>query len=478
MNINTYDFSQNNIAVVGFGRTGKSLLDFLLVQTNYKSLALFNDTPCESPEDKRFMQVYRGCGVNFIIGPEQFHQLENMDLILLSPGVDARKPRFQPLREKRIRIISEIEFAASFIKAPIIAVTGTNGKSTTVSLIHHFLVKNGIKSFLTGNIGYPLISKVKNIRDNDVVVLEVSSFQLEEIERFKPYIALILNVTPDHLDRYKDLDDYYAAKLNIGSNQDLRDYKILNADDPVLRQKVAAELPVFGKKVWFSRLSQDVGTGAYLEGNNIRIRLPGVDESVSLAKNPLKGVHNLENLLAAVLAARLAGVPAAGIETAVEDFKGLPHRMESVGTIGKVEFINDSKATNVDAALKSIAGMDRPLVLILGGKDKGGDFTLLRDAVKEKVSHVLLVGAAARTIHEQLKDIEKHCLFSYVGDFAEAVARGYELLKDEEQGGVVLLAPGCASFDMFRNFEHRGQVFKDEVLRLMSDVREKGNRNG
>jgi UDP-N-acetylmuramoylalanine--D-glutamate ligase len=479
MDVNTDDYSEKRVAVAGFGQTGKALLDFLRVQKKCKALYLFNDTLIESPEDMRAMEDYEAGGVNFIIGPERFQQLETMDLILLSPGVDGRNPRFHPLREKGVKILSEIEFASTFIKAPIIAVTGTNGKSTTVSLIHHFLIKNGTNSFLTGNIGKPLISEVVNIRDNDVVVVEVSSFQLEEIADFKPHIALILNVTPDHLNRYKDMADYFAAKLNIGRNQDTGDYMILNDDDPLLKESVAAGA---AGRVWFSRLRQDVENGAFLRGNEIRINLPDVKETVSLEKNPLKGVHNLENLLAAVLAARLAGVPARGIETAMEDFKGLPHRMESVGTIGKVEFINDSKATNVDAALKSITGMDRPLVLILGGKDKGGDFTLLRDAVAEKAVHVMLIGDAARAIHRQLKGIEKECLFSYVTDFAEAVARGYEILKSEAGGGVVLLAPGCASFDMFRNFEHRGQVFKEEVLRMPADVREpektKGNRNG
>jgi UDP-N-acetylmuramoylalanine--D-glutamate ligase len=460
------------IAVFGFGKTGRALLDFLLEQKQYKTKALylFNDSPIEAPEDRRSKRDYEIRGVTFIIGPERFGELEAMDLILLSPGVDGRTERFHRLRQKGITIIAEIEFAFNFIKAPIIAVTGTNGKSTTVSLIHHFLSKNGINSFLTGNIGTPLISEVGRITNRSVLVVEVSSFQLEEIVDFKPYIALILNVTPDHLDRYKNMGDYFDAKLNIGKNQENSDYIILNDDDPLLREN--RESMGAARRVWFSRFQQDFEVGACIIDHHIHIKLEEIDEKISLRKNPLRGLHNLENLLASVTAARLMGVSGEGIETSMGDFKGLPHRMESVGKIRDVEFINDSKATNVDATLKSINSMDRRLVLILGGKDKGSDFTILRDSLEEKADHVLLVGDAAFTIYHQLNDIEKK--FSFAADLSEAVAKGYQWLK--EKGGVVLLAPGCASFDMFKNFEHRGEVFKEEVLKLRS--KEEGVTNG
>ncbi len=466
------DYVGKRIAVFGFGKTGRALLDFLLERKQYKikALYLFNDNPVEAPEDRRSKKDYEKRGVTFIIGPERFGELEAMDLILLSPGVDGRTERFYRLRQKGITIIAEIEFAFNFIKAPIIAVTGTNGKSTTVSLIHHFLSKNGVNSFLTGNIGKPLISEVERITERSVLVVEVSSFQLEEIVDFKPYIALILNVTPDHLDRYKNLGNYFDAKLNIGKNQENSDYIILNYDDPLLKEN--RDSMGAARRVWFSRLQQDFEIGACVTNHHIHIKLEEIEETISLRKNPLRGLHNLENLLASVTAARLMGVSGEGIETSMGDFKGLPHRMESVGKIGDVEFINDSKATNVDATLKSINSMDRRLVLILGGKDKGSDFTILRDSLEEKADHVLLVGDAAPTIHQQLNDIEKK--FSFAADLSEAVAKGYQLLK--KKGGVVLLAPGCASFDMFKNFEHRGQVFKEEVLKLNN--KEEGVTNG
>ncbi len=463
-----------SVGVVGFGRTGRALLDFLLEQKECKHLYLYNDTLIEGAQETAARADYETRGVIFIIGANEFPRLADVELIILSPGVDGRKERFDRLREKGIKIISEIEFAFSFIEAPVIAITGTNGKSTTVSLIHHFLSKNGLNSFLTGNIGTPLISEVKNIPDNAVVVVEVSSFQLEEIADFKPHIAAILNVTPDHLDRYKSLEDYYTAKMNIGKNQGIGDYLILNDGDPFLKEKEKQEgtsaFPGTAQKIWFSRLCRNLDAGAWLEDRDIHIKVNHIDESISLRENPLRGVHNLENLLAAVTAARLMGVTAAGIEKAVKDFKGLPHRMEFAGKIGNVEFINDSKATNVDAALKSIDSIDVPMVLILGGKDKGGDFTMLRQSIKEKVNHVLLVGAAAHTIHRQLADLDNGERFIFAADFAAAVAEGYRLLA--KKGGVVLLAPGCASFDMFKNFEHRGEVFKEEVQKF------KGSRHG
>ncbi|MCP4157398.1 MAG: UDP-N-acetylmuramoyl-L-alanine--D-glutamate ligase [bacterium] len=501
--------SAKRIAVTGFGKTGKALLDFLLIKKGYNALFLFNDSIIDNPQAQEAVKDYQARGVTFVFGKGQFQLLESMDLILMSPGVNGRTQRFDSLHKKGIKIASEIEFAFACIDekfeenkkkntdstekqsvegtekkdiqenkkdkiegkinrpvVPVIAVTGTNGKSTTVSLIHHILTKNGFKSFLTGNIGTPFISEVNNIEKNSVVVLEVSSFQLEEITDFKPYIAAVLNVTPDHLDRYPGMDSYVTAKLDVAKNQDAGDYLILNAADPLLS---SGSHPMGGgRKIWFSRDAATLGDkeGTTLDGQAIILKFPGSEERISLEKNPLRGVHNLENLLAAAAAAHLAGVPAKGIERAVADFIGLTHRMESAGNIGKVEFINDSKATNIDATLKSLSGIAEPMVLILGGKDKGGDFTILREAVTKKVSHLLLVGHAAGIIHEQLK--ASGVTTSFVSDFAEAVDKGLHVLQ--KSGGVVLLAPGCASFDMFKNFEHRGEVFKEEVAKLRKKV--------
>jgi len=499
-------------AIVGFGKSGKAVLDFLLNKTT-TSLYLYNDTPIPSSmvgEQKKYQRQ----GVTFLVGEENFSQLESTELIILSPGVDGQSSRFSKLREIGITIISEIELASAFIpvEIPIIAVTGTNGKSTTVSLIHHFIEASGKKSFLAGNIGTPFIPEVDNISRHPgaVVVLEVSSFQLEETVHFRPHIGLILNITPDHLDRYASTAEYFSAKLNLVKNQVRSDYLVLNADDPVLRKHAHANSSSFGQaqRLWFSlsgtidaKRDKQFDPFASISGTDILVNLENVDcffmedrkdgktgdspilegtpntknsrsipdngktlEKISLQNNPLRGLHNLENILAAVTAARLAGVSAQTIENALPTFKGLTHRMESVDSIDNVEFINDSKATNVDATLKSISGISAPLVLILGGKDKGGDFTILREIIKKRVNLVLLIGKAAQTIHHQLGtgiQVEP------VTDLAEAVAKGYQHLK--QTGGVVLLAPGCASFDMFDNFEHRGETFKQEVNRFIKE---------
>lgn len=472
------------LAVVGFGKTGKGVLDFLLARGGVKNfnLYLYNDTSIDEPAQ----QQYKQRGVTFLVGENQFMRLADVERIVLSPGVDGRTPRFDRLRQQGIEIISEIELAASFLDAganPIIAVTGTNGKSTTVTLIHHILKHCGVNSFLTGNIGTPLISQVEDISGNmdAVVVLEVSSFQLEEIIHFRPHIGILLNVTPDHLDRYATTGDYFSAKLNLVKNQETCDYLVLNHDDPVLRENADREPNRWGfaRKLWFSRSLRppEVEVGTWLSGETLYLGLKnngpneGISvEKISLRDNPLRGVHNLENIMAAVTAARLIGAEPTAIENSIPRFQGLPHRMESLGKIGKVEFIDDSKATNVDAALKSITSIDEPMVVILGGKDKGGDFKILGPAINQRVDNVLLVGQAVDTIRRQLGSVK----MDEVSDFDEAVEKGWQIL--EKKGGVVLLAPGCASFDMFNNFEHRGDVFKKAFLRL-KQAKQKKKKN-
>lgn len=437
------------------------MLDFLLTNPicrgKYKKVLLYNDDPITEAEKK---QYYEQQGVEFLVGKGSFAGLEQAGVIILSPGINGKSSRFDEFRQKGVEILSEIEFASHFFKAKVVSVTGTNGKSTTVSLIHHILSENGVKSFLAGNIGTPLIAEVDRITADSIVVLELSSFQLEEIIQFKSHIALLLNVTPDHLDRYSSLADYFSAKKNIFKNQSENDYMVLNYDDSLLREQAGGFGP--GKRTWFSLAHKDIPAGAFIERDHIVLRFEGSESCISLKNNPLRGLHNLENLLAAAISARLCGVGSAGIEAAIPSFKGLPHRMEAAGKIGNVEFINDSKATNVDAALKSINSIDPPMVLILGGKDKGGDFKQLEQAIRQKADAVLLLGKAAKTIAGQLPGLEEK--FIFVKDLAEAAAVGYEYLANS--GGVVLLAPACASFDMFDNFEHRGEVFKKEVFAL------------
>lgn len=455
--------SKGLVAIVGFGKTGRALLDFLLGKNIFERIILFDDNPID---DSIKQANYEKKGVEFIIGGDNFSKLEDAEIVLLSPGVNGKTNRFNELRVSGVKVVSEIEFSSRFIQSKIIAVTGTNGKSTTVSLIHHILSKSGIKSILAGNIGRPLISEVNNIQNDSAVVLEVSSFQLEEIEGFRPYIAVLLNITPDHLNRYSSMNDYITAKSNILKNQKSCDYMVLNYDDKLLREKMNRIGEA--KKIWFS-LNTDLENSVFVKEDYIHLNLNKVKKRISLKRNPLLGVHNLENLVASVAVSSLMGVHESIIEDSFKDFKGLSHRMEYLGKIGNVEFINDSKATNVDATLKSINSIDKDMVLILGGKDKGSNFTVLESPIKEKVKKVLLIGKASNLIYKQLKNIREK--FDFVEDFSDAIEKGYRTLNC--YGGVVLLAPGCSSFDMFNNFEHRGDVFKREFLELKD--REKKN---
>jgi UDP-N-acetylmuramoylalanine--D-glutamate ligase len=447
--------SKEQIAVLGFGKTGQAVLEFLLVHEPLSSLLLFNDGAIAERERQ---QAFEQRGVRFLIGAEKFSELGACRTVIMSPGFDGTNPRFAALRAQGVKVISEIEYAFGRIHAKIIAVSGSNGKSTTVSLIHHLLVRAGRKSILAGNIGVPFIAQAADIAADSVVVLELSSFQLEEIVLFRADVAVLLNITPDHLDRYPSMAAYAAAKFNLFKNQRPGDFMVLNADDPLLRDE---KLLGPAKPLWFSS-SRLLNDGAAPENRDIVLHIGTAKERISLRHNPLRGIHNLENIMAAALACRAVGLTTLEIETGLGSFRGLPHRMEAAGTVGRVEFINDSKATNVDAALKSIASIDGDLVVILGGKDKGSDFSGLEKPLREKALKVLLLGKAAPLIADCLSGLGDR--LANVRDLHEAVGVGYEVLR--KKGGVVLLAPACASFDMFDNFEHRGEVFKQEVRSL------------
>jgi UDP-N-acetylmuramoylalanine--D-glutamate ligase len=447
--------NKGTIAVLGFGRTGQAVLEFLLAKEPQASLLLFNDNEIADGEKRLYFEKR---GVRFLTGADHFGELSACRLVVMSPGFDGKHPRFAPLRRGGAEVISEIEFAFRQIRGRFIAVSGSNGKSTTVSLVQHLLAGAGRRSRLAGNIGTPLIAEAEAVAAGSLVVLELSSFQLEEIVSFRPEVAVLLNITPDHLDRYPSMAAYSAAKFNLFRNQGPEDTMVLNADDPLLGDSGKLGR---GKPLWFSS-TRPQGRGAHIAGQDVVLSMGAGEERISLHRNPLRGVHNLENIMAAALACRAVGLSAAEIENGLAGFQGLPHRMEGAGSIGRVEFINDSKATNVDAALKSITSIGSDLVVILGGKDKGGDFSPLLEPLRQRARRVLLLGKAAPLLAEQLSALGDRLAF--VRDLGDAVATGYAILK--QGGGVVLLAPACASFDMFDNFEQRGDVFKQEVLRL------------
>ncbi|MFQ5662487.1 MAG: UDP-N-acetylmuramoyl-L-alanine--D-glutamate ligase [Terriglobia bacterium] len=398
----------------------------------------------------------RALGVEVECGRHSDGTFVAADLIVLSPGVPLSLPQLRKAREKGIEIISELELAWRFLRGTVVAVTGSNGKTTTVALLGKIFAQAGRHLQVGGNIGIPLITLVEGARDDSVNVVEVSSFQLEAITSFRPRVAALLNLTPDHLDRHVVMSEYVAAKARLFGYQQQEDFAIFNADD---RWCGALAPEVRARRFWFSRRRRlDVGT--FLE-NGWLVFANGVTPEPVLLREEirLRGEHNLENVLAAVCAARLLGVSPEAIRDAVAHFEGVEHRLEFVAEIEGVRYYNDSKATNVDAALKAIHAFAGNLIIILGGLDKGADFRLLRDSMRHRARQVLLIGAAREKIAAQLAN---GLPIEILETLPEAVARAAALAVP---GDTVLLAPACASFDQFDNFEHRGRVFKEEVQR-------------
>ncbi len=349
-----------------------------------------------------------------------------------------------------------MELADRFLHGRLIGITGSNGKTTTTSLIEHILRNAGFSTILAGNIGTPLIARVEHTGDDSITVVELSSFQLELIETFRPNISVFLNLTADHLDRHHTFEAYGHAKTRIFENQTAADSAILNADDPATTPLAPTKPHLY----WFSR-KQRVAQGAFVRENGIVFRHDGREEAVlSLKEIPLPGAHNVENVLAAVVATRLAGADAAAIAKGVRSFAGVEHRLEFVAEIGGVRYYNDSKATNVDATLKALDAFPGRILIVLGGKDKGSDYTLLQRPLREKAILALLIGAAADKIEKQITG-------SVAIDRAGTIERAVEIAsRAARPGDVVLLAPACASFDQFQNYEHRGRVFKELVHQL------------
>jgi UDP-N-acetylmuramoylalanine--D-glutamate ligase len=384
--------------------------------------------------------------------------LDGQELVIPSPGVPANSDILKAARGHGIPVWSEIELADRFLHGRLVGITGSNGKTTTTSLIEHILKNSGFFALLAGNIGTPLIDVVEQTNDQTVTVAELSSFQLEWIETFRPNISVFLNLTPDHLDRHGSMEAYGAAKARIFENQTSSDFAILNADDPASTPYA----PSTPKVLWFSR-KQRVAQGTYQRGEEIIFRRHGEEEMIlKQSQIPLPGAHNLENVLAAVTAARLSGARPHEIQKAVRSFKGVEHRLEFVAELNGVCYYNDSKATNVDATLKALGAFPGRILVILGGKDKGSDYTVLQTPLREKAILALLIGAAAQKIESQITG-------SVAIERAGTLQRAVEVASQTAQpGDIVLLAPACASFDQFENYEHRGRVFKELVHELQN----------
>ena len=449
---NPFELRGKRVLVVGLARTGAATALFCSARG---AQVTATDTRAESELGDAVVSL-RAAGVSLELGGHREDSFLEQDLIIPSPGVPADAPVLQAARAKGVTIWSEIELADRFLSGRLIGITGSNGKTTTTALIEHILLNAGFPTILAGNIGTPLISRVEQSSDKTVTVAELSSFQLELIASFRPNISVFLNLTPDHLDRHHTFEEYGAAKARIFENQTETDAAVLNADDAA----TAAFAPARPQVHWFSR-KQRVAQGAFVREDKIVFRRDGQEEDVlKVPEIPLAGAHNLENVLAAVAAARLAGADPVAIAKGVRSFAGVEHRLEFVAEFGGVRYYNDSKATNVDATLKALDAFPGRILIILGGKDKGSDYTVLRMPLREKAILALLIGAAAEKIEKQIAG-------SVAIERAGTLERAVEIASHAARpGDIVILAPACASFDQFQNYEHRGRVFKSLVRQL------------
>jgi UDP-N-acetylmuramoylalanine--D-glutamate ligase len=449
---NGVELKGKRVLVVGLARTGVATALFCAKRG---ARVTATDTRSES-ELREAVSKLRAAGVSCELGVCADALFSEQDLIIPSPGVPADAPQLLAALASGAVVWSEIELAFRFLSGKLIGITGANGKTTTTSLVGHILRRAGFSTILAGNIGTPLIACVEDSRDDTVTVAELSSFQLELTTAFRPNIAVFLNLTPDHLDRHHTMEAYGAAKAKIFANQTERDVAVLNADDAA----TAPYAPSAPQVYWFSR-KQRVGQGAFVKDGQIIFRGDGEEQAMLRVEEiSLVGAHNLENVLASVVAAKLAGADARQIEDAVKNFAGVEHRLEFVAEIGGVRYYNDSKATNVDATQKALQAFPGCVLVILGGQDKAGDYAALREDLSQRANLALLIGSAA-------EKIAGHIAGSVAVEHAKTLERAVECAAHTARpGDVVLLAPACASFDQFENYEHRGRVFKELVHKL------------
>jgi UDP-N-acetylmuramoylalanine--D-glutamate ligase len=447
------EVKDKKILVVGLGKSGAAAALFL--EARGARVTVSDSKP--QAQLGGFIPQLLDKGIAVETGVHGERTFRDQDLIVVSPGVPVDAPSLAQARQLGIKIIGEVELASRYLQGSIIAITGSNGKTTTTTLAGEILAHDGKKVLVGGNIGTPVIELVPQSDPAGWDVLEISSFQLETIESFHPKISVILNVTPDHLDRHRTFENYIAAKARIFENQTPEDSAVLNADDAACVLVAKGIKPQIN---WFSRKNEP-GSGAFLRGGKIIWKtVRGETAVLDVSDIPLKGAHNVENVLAAVCVSMLAGCAPERIREAVANFKAVEHRLEFVSRINGVEYYNDSKATNVDATMKALESFPANIHLILGGKDKGSDYSVLNDLLRQRVKRVYTIGAAAQKIEEQIAGAApiEHC---------ETLGRAVKFASARAvEGDVVVLAPACASFDQFENYEHRGRTFKEAVLEL------------
>ncbi|MGI5899317.1 MAG: UDP-N-acetylmuramoyl-L-alanine--D-glutamate ligase [Christensenellales bacterium] len=453
-------FADRRILIIGMARSGIAAARLLLkagakvTVNDIKTLDKFNGALDDI--------IAAGALDSLGIPPDSL--VDESDMIVISPGVPMDLPFIQKARESGKEIIGELELASLFLKGMLVAVTGTNGKSTTVTLVGEIFKNAGKLSYVAGNIGLPFSDVVDGIKTEDVAVVEVSSFQLESIKSFRPHCAAVLNLREDHLNRHETMENYIAIKMRIFENQKSGDYAVLNYDDELIRANAKG---FSAKKVWFSS-TQKVSFGVWVEGDSIVYGSPGASRVVCAVSDVLlPGRHNLENALAATAMAAVCGVQLPVIRHTLKTFSGIEHRIETVEEIAGVRYINDSKGTNVDATIAAVKAMDRPTVILLGGYDKHTDFGPLSRVVKgSSVRAAVLLGQTKEQIKTSLQENGFDEIEMAQG-FEEAVLKAKDMAVFGEN---VLLSPACASFDMFKDFEERGRAFKEIVCRLKESL--------
>jgi UDP-N-acetylmuramoylalanine--D-glutamate ligase len=456
------ELKNKRVLVVGLGKSGLAAAMFLKARGALVTVSDSRSAGSLAGEIPALLEA----GIMVEAGGHGLLTFRRQDLIVVSPGVPYDTPELKQVRAFGLPIIGELELASRFLQGKVVAITGSNGKTTTTALVGKIFADSGRKTMVGGNIGTPVVELIAESTPETTSVLEVSSFQLETVEEFRPEIAVVLNITPDHLDRHGTFEVYAATKARITARQTPADFLILNGEDKAT-QMVAAGAGTTGTKAqiyWFSG-RRPIKRGAFVYGDSVLFlaKEGGKAEPVMpVAEIPLKGAHNLENVLAAVCAARLAGVPAESIRASVREFKAVEHRLEFVAKMDGVEFFNDSKATNVDATKKALEAFAGGVHLILGGKDKDSDYAELGDLLRERCKAVYTIGSAAEKIERQLAGVVK-MVSTQTLDRAVAEAAATAVAGD-----VVLLAPACSSFDQFRNYEERGKTFKDLVKQLLA----------
>lgn len=442
------------LVVLGGGESGIGAA-ILAQQKGYK---VFLSDAGNIPEKYKKQLIEKG--IEFEEGKHSVEKILTANEVVKSPGIPEKNDLIKLIREKKISVISEIEFAYRYKgNSKIVAITGSNGKSTTTALTYHICKVAGLNCALVGNIGYSFAKQIAE-DPKEVYVAEISSFQLDDIKEFKPDIAVLLNISEDHLDRYDyRYENYINSKFRIVENQDEHDYFIYNLDDEVIAKKMEL-LNLHTNPLPFS-MKQEVKKGAYIKGDQMMLRIQEERVSMSIYDFALKGKHNQHNTMAAGIAAATLGIRKEKIREAVKTFESLEHRMEFVATVRGVEFYNDSKATNVNSTWFALESLNKPIVLILGGVDKGNDYSLIEDLVKQKVKAIVCMGLDNKKIHTAFKDAVKMIVDTDSAQAAVQAAFGLAI-----KGDAVLLSPACSSFDLFKNYEERGTKFKEAVKEL------------